>query len=165
MSEQARVRVYDYRRWSFADLHAFMGERWHDMPERHWREAGLMKDAMPLDIDVERYKLLDKTGAFKVFAMMFGGEPVGYAAYFVSPHLHYKSTVWAVSDTFYIAPEHRTLFTAIGLFRFVEQCLREDGAEMMHTTTETSIPGAAKVLKYLGHVEAEVACVKSLRDA
>lgn len=153
---------YTFRRCGFQDLFHSMGEEWGVLPERHWREVGMMQDRMPLDIDVARYRALEAAGVLKTVVVCQEDRPVGYAQYFVSPHLHYQSSVWAISDTFYIAPEHRSVFTAIGLFSFVEKCAKEDGASFLHTTTEASMPGAGKVLERLGHVLAEIAYVKAL---
>jgi hypothetical protein len=156
------MSAYSFRRWSFADLHAFMGERFNDLPVRHWQEAGIMQGDMPLDIDIAQYHKLEQAGLLRTFVACHDGQAVGYAQYFVAPHLHYRTTCWATGDTFYIAPEHRSVFTALGLFGFAEQCLREDGAKFMHTTTEAHIPGAGKVLERLGHVATEIAYVKAL---
>ena len=153
---------YTYRRWTFSEMRSHMGDRWEDMPFRHWQEAGLERDKMPLDIDVARYEAAERNAVLKVFAVCLGGEPVGYAQYFITTHPHYKSTVWAISDTFYIEPEHRSIVTALGFFQFIEGCLREDGARFMYTTTEVDVPGAARVLERLGHTPAELSFVKSL---
>ena len=153
---------FTFRRDTIAEVIARMGADFFAMPAEHWDEAVLARDAMPLDIDTEKYLTLEELGILRLYLAMRGEEVIGYITYILGPHLHYKSTKFAISDTFFIRKEYRSIFSAIGLFRFVEDALRGEGVQVMLTATEAHIPGAGRVLEYMGHKRAEVSYIKTL---
>lgn len=54
---------------------------------------------------------------------------VGYQVYIVTPHLHYKSSLTALSDVLYLAPEHRQGTTGIRLMKAAEEALVKRGVQ------------------------------------
>lgn len=74
--------------------------------EKHYNEIAHFKD-IPLDPDIELYKKVEDAGVFHVFTARMDGILVGYAAYFVKPNPHYKTSVQAVQDVLYVDPDHR----------------------------------------------------------
>lgn len=100
--------------------------------EAHYQEIAWRQDAIPLDIDVERYKLLYQHGQVVVFtAREKDLTLVGYNVYFVNPHLHYKSTLYAMNDVLYVAPGRRGLAIAAKMLRAAEDALRARGVKVM----------------------------------
>lgn len=104
--------------------------------EAHWSEIALNKSTVPLDPDFDKYYQLEDSGVLKVFTVRDEGILVGYFSVFVFPHIHYKSTVFAQNDVIYISPDYRKGFTAIKLIKFAENCLREDGVDVLQINTK-----------------------------
>lgn len=128
--------------------------------ERHWNEIARNKDLISLDPDYERYAMLDEAGKLCVCIARENGTLVGYACYIVDYHLHYKSTLWAVSDIFWLAPECRKAGVGMRLFKFVESVLHDRGVIVMHTTFKVAHPAAGRLLEAMGHATIEGGCSK-----
>ena len=58
----------------------------------HYDEIAVNKEDIPLDPDWDRYKLLDDKGLIMIITARDEGRLVGYSIFFISNHLHYKST-------------------------------------------------------------------------
>jgi GNAT superfamily N-acetyltransferase len=91
--------------------------------ERHWQEVGLHKDKMPLDVDWEKYHVLEDQGFLRLISARAGDLLVGYASFLVLPHLHYAQTLHALNDAIYVAPEYRGV--GVRLIRAAEKMLAE----------------------------------------
>ena len=130
---------------------------------RHWSEIARNQDVIALDPDYDAYHRLEAAGFLRVFTARKGSEMVGYALYFVKPHIHYRRDVWAVCDIVFIAPEHRGR-AGIGLLRFCESRLRALGVSVMHTTGKVEHPALAAVLGHLGHTRIEFGYAKLLKE-
>lgn len=111
---------------------------YQELIKTHWKEVALNKDKVPLDPDYDRYLSLEEANAFKVFTVRDDGKLVGYFAVFVFPHMHYKTTVFAQNDVIYIDPSYRQGFRAIRLIKFAEECLIEDGVDVLQINTKVS---------------------------
>ena len=70
----------------------------------HWKEVALTQDAVPLDMDTERYAALDEAGILHIVTGRDQGRLVAYFTALVLGHLHYKSTLHALTDLYYISP-------------------------------------------------------------
>ena len=57
---------------------------------------------------------------------------------FIDAHMHYKSTVYAYWDMYYIQPEYRKKVYTPKLFNFVEAELKKRGADIMVSHTKVS---------------------------
>lgn len=112
-------------------------ERWEDcQPEiaqlcvLHWEEIALNRDSIPLAPDWERYEALANLGMVETaVARDEDGQLVGYQVYFVMPHMHYKTSLTAMSDVLFLAKEHRKGMTGIRLMKCAEQRLKERGVQ------------------------------------
>lgn len=104
----------------------------------HWEEVALNKTKVPLSPDYEKYYQLEEVGAFKVFTVRDEGTLVGYFAVFVFPHPHYMTTVFAQNDVIYLHPDYRKGLTAMRLIRFAQECLKEDGVEVLQINTKVT---------------------------
>lgn len=121
----------------------------------HWEELALNQELVPLDPDYNKYYEIARLELMRVFTIRAEGMLIGYANYYVFPHMHYKSTCFAESDIFYLAKEFRGGRTALRFFRFIEDSLREAGVVVMHTRTKVAHPAAGRVLEASGHRLAE----------
>jgi hypothetical protein len=97
--------------------------------EAHWREVARYQD-VPLDPDVEAYAMLEQTGQLRCYTLRENGRLLGYAFYFVRPNLHYRGSVQAMQDVFYMVPEARA--HAVRLLRYSERRLRALGVQVVH---------------------------------
>jgi len=130
---------------------------------QHWDEIALNKDFIGLDPDYEFYEAMDRLGRMVVATARDDDGPlIGYAIYFLGPHKHYREHLWAISDIYWIHPEHRRGRVGMNLFKFVEQALRTRKVSVMHTTSKTAHPAAARMLESLGHTMIEVGHSKRL---
>jgi hypothetical protein len=100
--------------------------------QRHWEELGLDRDAVLLAPDWQRYAALEAAGALSIVTVRCRGKLVGYSFMVVLPGMHYATTLEAVMDMFWIAPEHRGRMGGLRLFRAVERELIRRGVRRVH---------------------------------
>jgi len=87
---------------------------------------------------------------------------IGYATFFVSSNPHYMTSLQAVEDVLFVAPEHRGGRAGIGLIRFSEAELKKDGAEVVYHHTKIAHPMLGKVLAKEGYEPIETIFAKRL---
>jgi N-acetylglutamate synthase-like GNAT family acetyltransferase len=77
------------------------------------------------------------------------GALIGYHVAVISGHLHYRSTLHAVTDVYWIAPECRHGVTAVRLFQAVERELTKRGVRKLFTATKLHLDQGA-LFEHLG---------------
>lgn len=127
----------------------------------HWEELATYAD-VPLDPDFESYRAVDAAGMLRAYTARVDGALVGYAIYFVRPHHHYRSTLWAISDIILIRRDHRNVGLGNGLFDFLENDLRACGVKAMYTMAKLAHPELSFLLESRGHAKNEVIHAKRL---
>lgn len=105
----------------------------------HWLEVGLDHAAVPLDMDMERYAALADCGNLHLLTVRRGAMLIGYLTAVVMPHLHYRSTLFATFDLFYLRPEERCGWRGVSLFRAAERSLRVRGVDVIHANTKLHV--------------------------
>jgi hypothetical protein len=107
---------------------------------RHWNEVALDKDAIPLDPDWQRIWQLESQGVFWAAALRKDGRLIGYNAFCVHPHIHYRSTLHAVNDVIFVDPAERGL-AGVRLIKGTERLLAEMGVKkaIYHTKLHVEI--------------------------
>ena len=85
----------------------------------HYEEIAVNKDVIPLDPDWDRYKYLDDNGLIMIITARDESKLVGYSIFFITSHLHYKSTVYANNDLLYLHPEYRKGSLGIKLISYI----------------------------------------------
>ncbi len=80
-----------------------------ELQHAHWREVAVDQNEIPLSVDWKRYEELEQKGLLFALGMRDGSKLVGYNAFYVVPHLHYSTTIFAFNDVIYVAPEYRGL--------------------------------------------------------
>lgn len=123
--------------------------------ERHWDEIAWTKQLSGVDIDRNAYLSMEQRGHLVLVTARCDAALVGYALYVIKMHPHYKRIKWAVSDIYWIAPEHRGRALGQRLFARVEEELRLEGVAVMHTTGKTAHPAPKRLLGAMGHAEIE----------
>lgn len=131
----------------------------------HWLEVGLDHAAIPLDPDVERYQAYADAGQLHILTMRDAGKLVGYHVALVSGHLHYKGTLMAFTDLYYVAPTYRKGMAGVRLFREAERALRALGVRRIQTATKLHAHlNMSRLLTRLGYQHVEAAFHKRLED-
>lgn len=86
--------------------------------------------SVPLEVNWALYEHLEQANLEVCVVARRDSVAVGYAVYFIVPHLHYDQLV-AENDIFYLAPEERHGWVGLRLFRHAERLLRERGVDEM----------------------------------
>jgi len=104
----------------------------------HYDEVALDQDVIPMDMDVERYAALDVADILHIVTMRTApeGHLVGYHTSLVAPHLHYKSTLVAAVDLYYVLPDYRKGWAGVRLFREAERTLKARGVVKIASGTK-----------------------------
>ena len=96
---------------------------------RHWQEIARDQDIIKLDPDWESYHAAERAGQLFMMVCRVDGDMVGYHICFVRPHLHYRKSLSAITDIFYILPEYRSGRIGIDLFKESEKALKARGVQ------------------------------------
>lgn len=108
----------------------FMGEV-APMLQDHYDELTLHKERVKLDPDWTAYFHLQQAGAFVVLTARDNGRLVGYNAFFLNRHIHYRGINLAVNDVFYIHRDYRRGPSALRFLRYAERVLKDLGADKL----------------------------------
>jgi GNAT superfamily N-acetyltransferase len=145
---------------SFSDIRDEIMPLW----QRHYDEIAEDQERVPLDPDWDKYDRLAVMGALQIVTARTVGQLVGYAFVVVDTHLHYRTTLFAVFDLYYVAPEHRGGRTALRLFQAVERHLASLGVVKAIANTKLA-HDHGRLFQFMGWREAERLFVKSLGAA
>lgn len=148
----------------------FQTERWRDISRemqpllrRQWEEIALDRETIPYDPDWEHYAEIDRNLRFHITtardidrgslaagrsadrahrseAKDIRGPIVGWYACVVSPHPHYKTTLFSFLDLFYVLPEYRKGTTGLMLFERTEEFMRQRGVKQMIAISKCHMP-------------------------
>jgi predicted GNAT superfamily acetyltransferase len=130
--------------------------------EAHWHESARNKHLMVLKPDVQRYRLLEASGALlSLVAYGDDGQIVGYSVNIVSPHLHYADLLCAHNDVLFVAKEHRGSSLGLKLIRDTERACKARGVHLMlwHAKEDTTL---ASILPKMGCKVQEIIFTKEL---
>lgn len=122
--------------------------------DANWKEVILDREAIKLEPDYLLYDIMAKCNVLHLVTARYQGEVVGYHLSFVHPHLHYKSSLTAFTDAFYVKPEFRTGMTGYKLLRFALDSLRARKVQKMYVAT-TLQRDIGCLLDRLGFTEVE----------
>lgn len=124
------------------------------MSHAHWEEVAADKNAVPLDIDWQRYLELDANGTLLCIVARDEGKFAGYYTYLVHKPLRYKSSIFAECDVFYLAPDYRKGTAGMRLIRESEKFLKAyvGGPVRVITRTKLKRSGIEEAKQDLGPV-------------
>ena len=125
----------------------------------HWDEIALDKEKIKLNPDIETFQLLEDAGGLHIVTLRDDGKLIGYHASIVRPHLHYKDSLTAYVDMYFIHPDDRKGRVGIDLFKYAEKSLSARGCERVYTGTKLH-KDMGVLLSRLGHKETERLFVK-----
>lgn len=126
---------------------------------QHWAEVGMHRDKIALSPNYAEYARLHESGQLHVTVARELGWVVGYLTAIVRPHLHYKQSLSAFYDLYYLEPSYRKGMNGVKLFQEAERALKARGVERMFTGTKLSLD-ASVIFERLGWQPAERLYVK-----
>lgn len=117
--------------------------------KENYEEAGV--SFLNFDPDYEAYKNLYSQDMIRAFSMREkeSGKLVGYQVFMLIKHLHYKDTLWAMQDFFYIKPEFRG-WPAMEFVRWADRILFGSGVDIIyrHVSLKKDYSGLLEFLEY-----------------
>lgn len=129
--------------------------------EPHWRELGLDHQDVPVDMWWEAYDAHEQAGRLHAVFVRDNGVLIGYYTTILTAMLHYKSTLHAVADLYYLKPEYRKSKVGVEMFKFAEEKFRELGVKKIYTGTKLHL-NHAKLFEGLGYKPVEMLYTKVL---
>jgi len=127
----------------------------------HWENIALNKDTIALDPLWDTYRKLEETGNFKIITARQEKKLVGYAAYVISPSLHYSDQIIADADVFWLDPDYRKGMAGMRLFKHAEKVLKSYGVTRVLNKVKIHFD-VGKVFERMGYDPIERVYSKSL---
>ena len=145
------------------ESYATIAEEIRPLLRRHWEAIANDKEAVPLDVDEEKYRALDSAGLLVIITARVDGKLVGYIAAILSPHLHYRSTLFATFDVFWMEPEFRSGLNGVGLFtRMLLQLKAAGVVKVVGQSKVGSGRDVSAIYRALGFEQAEILYTRTL---
>jgi GNAT superfamily N-acetyltransferase len=132
--------------------------------DAHYDEVDRNTFGLPLDPDWNRYAVLDDAGLLLIVTARLAGKLVGYVFALVDTHLHYRSTLFASLDLYYLAPAHRGGRTALRLFLALSAALKARGVKRVLGNTK-AVRGQDRLFQFMGWVLDDRVYIKTLGAA
>ena len=128
----------------------------------HYEELTLHKDKIKLAPDWELYDKMEKAQQFYLLTVRDeeSNALIGYSAWFVKPHIHYKATIVAMNDVLFLDKKHRLGMTGIKLLKFSEQEMRKVAHKIVWHVKESS--DFRPILHRLGYIDEDFLVGKML---
>lgn len=92
--------------------------------DEHYEELTLNKEVVKLNPDWEEYHKREINNKFVFISMRESGKLIGYSAWFIGPHIHYKDLVVAVNDVIFLKKEYRSGTNGIKLLKKSEEIVK-----------------------------------------
>lgn len=102
----------------------------------HYDEIAKDKEVMRLNPDAELYREKSANGQLLFVAARDLGILIGYFAWFIHPHPHYKELMVAQSDVYYLSQLYRGQGYGADLFEAATRFAREAGAQYCFISTK-----------------------------
>jgi hypothetical protein len=128
--------------------------------QSHYAEIAEDQERVPLDPDWDKYDALAAMDKLSITTARRGSDLVGYQFYVVDTHIHYRTTLFAASDLYFVHPNCRGGRTAMRLFKAAEAALALQGVVKVISNTKLA-HDQGRLLRALGWREAERLFVKT----
>jgi len=129
--------------------------------EDNYQELTLHKDKIKLDPMWELYDAMEKRNEFYLLTARLEGELVGYSAWFVKPHIHYRDTIVANNDVIFMRADQRQGMLGIRLVKYSEKYMKEIGAHKIVWHVKNSLD-FRPILHRLGYIDEDILVGKML---
>jgi GNAT superfamily N-acetyltransferase len=142
--------MIEYKEESYDDV---IGEI-KPLLDLHYEEIANNKDVIKLNPDYDAYKKLCDMGAMRIITARDEGKLVGYCICIIRYHLHYKDSLTALNDIFYISKDYRKGLIGVKLFIKTEEILKKYGVQRVIMNTKKHHDVGA-IFDRLGYRETE----------
>ena len=104
----------------------------------HWEEIAIDRDKIKLAVDFASFDALDAMGQLHVVVAREAGVIVGYWLGIIRPHLHYRDSLTAYTDVFYVRQEsRRDVWVFQKMLDFVEKSLKQRGVQKLFIASKS----------------------------
>jgi hypothetical protein len=131
--------------------------------EQHYQELTLHKEYIKLSVDWDKYYKLESAGGFVLITARDKGKLIGYSAFFISNHIHYKNTKIAMNDVLFLHKDYRKGSAGIKLIKESEKIMKELNVSKIIWHVKLS-NDFTPILKRMGYVVEEVCVGKILKE-
>ncbi len=133
-------------------LDRLLADGLEDLSFEHWEEAGTFRESVPLAVDWQRRREMERIATFRVMGARIEGELVGYCSWFILPHSQYRMTLTAFNDTIFLAKKWRMGWNGIRLVRDPERDLWRAGIKMIRYEDTPVGATIGELLRKLGYI-------------
>lgn len=120
----------------------------------HWKEIASYPD-IPLDVDVEAYRRAEAAGLLCILTARVEGAMIGYVVFVLTPHLHYRTTVYAHQDVLYLHPAHRGRWMGAKMISLADHLLASKGVHVVTQHVKLTHPALGRLLERQGYTVVE----------
>lgn len=115
----------------------------------HYQEVG--QPDMVLDPDYDRMKMMEDAGMVYILTARDEDRLVGYAAFIVQRHIHYKQSMVALNDIIWLHPDYRKGRLGMRLIQLSEVALTAKGATKIYYHVKLPPHDFGPLLEKLGY--------------
>ena len=83
-----------------------------------YEELSNVKGQIPLDLDIDQFRLLEESGILRMITARNEGKLIGYVVWLIFPHLHFKGVSHAMADLYHVAKSERGKGTGRAMFEY-----------------------------------------------
>jgi hypothetical protein len=132
----------------------------------HYQELTRNKDRVKLDPQWDKYEQIEASApdALQVFTARQARALVGYAAFFVHAHPHYRELVVAANDVIFVHPDLRGS-AGVRLIRFCERSLAATAHKVLWHVKPGTAMQSLLAHQHMGYELEELMYGKFLRGA
>ena len=124
--------------------------------EQHYLEVANDQDVIPLAPNLAAYTAYDASGMLHIVTARAAGALVGYWTGIVGPHLHYATTLMAMTDMYYLLPDWRRGRNALRLFGTAHRTLKARGVVKVASGTKLHAGlDMSKLFAFMGYHKTE----------
>lgn len=150
---------------------SYQVERYTDIQEEvnemvfvHAKETDIYQEHFSLDPDFNQYLAMDSVGLIRLFTARDKGVLIGYLMFFVMPHPHYKTIVYANNDILFVSKPYRGEGKVLSeMFSLAEASLKEEGVSVVCFCMKSHLQFKSSAEK-MGYQEAEIMYSKYIKE-
>ena len=109
------------------------------LTKMHFEEIAANKDVIKLNPDHNSYEEAEENHNLHIVTCRVDGVLVGYHLSFIRFHLHYKDSLTAYTDLFFIHPSYRRGRVGVNLFKYAEKTLWQRGVQRIYMPTKLKL--------------------------
>ncbi len=130
------IKLIESNSLSYKNLIALVNKQ----PAKHLKEVPFGNFELELELCDEVYEYAEQVGHCKCYIVTVDQYYAGYMIIMASEMVHHKGTFQAVTDSFYIREEYRSLGAFGVLLKFVEEDLRKNNIRFLTVGLNPNMP-------------------------